>query len=162
MTRCVDLVVPRRWRLAALANGRWPPFRAPINALKAPIGPALRVADRAPKSQLYRSRGGHYCPYKGAEDHDTWCVSKSSSCIDTWRLRLQAERLRRPQVRRAVQRQRGREPLARSAARTTTRPSSAAPRRLSRRRRPGGEGVEPLLLVGEGLNRPWFAGGSNS
>jgi hypothetical protein len=70
MTRCVDLAVPRRWRLAALANGRWPPFRAPINALKAPIGPALRVADRAPKGQLYRSRGGHYGPYKGGEDHD--------------------------------------------------------------------------------------------
>ncbi len=36
----------------------------------APIGPALRVADRAPKSQLHRSRGGHYGPYKGGEDHD--------------------------------------------------------------------------------------------
>jgi hypothetical protein len=36
----------------------------------APIGPALRVADRAPKSQLYRSRGGHYGAYKGGEDHD--------------------------------------------------------------------------------------------
>jgi hypothetical protein len=36
----------------------------------APIGPALRVADRAPKSQLYRSRGGHYGPYKGGEGGD--------------------------------------------------------------------------------------------
>ena len=36
----------------------------------APIGPALRVADRASKSELYRSRGGHYGPYKGGEDHD--------------------------------------------------------------------------------------------
>ena len=36
----------------------------------APIGPALRVADRASKNQLYRSRGGHYGPYKGGEDHD--------------------------------------------------------------------------------------------
>ena len=36
----------------------------------APIGPALCVADRAPKSQLYRSRGGHYGPYEGGEDHD--------------------------------------------------------------------------------------------
>jgi uncharacterized protein len=36
----------------------------------APVGPALRVADRAPKSQLYRSRGGHYGPYEGGEDHD--------------------------------------------------------------------------------------------
>ena len=36
----------------------------------APIGPAVRVADRAPKSQLYRSRGGHYGPYMGGEDHD--------------------------------------------------------------------------------------------
>jgi uncharacterized protein len=30
----------------------------------------VRVADRAPKSQLYRSRGGHYGPYMGGEDHD--------------------------------------------------------------------------------------------
>ena len=36
----------------------------------APLGPALRVADLAPKSELYRSRGGHYGPYKGGEDHD--------------------------------------------------------------------------------------------
>ena len=36
----------------------------------APIGPALHLADRAPKSQLYRSRGGHYGAYKGGEDHD--------------------------------------------------------------------------------------------
>jgi hypothetical protein len=36
----------------------------------APIGPALHLADRAPKSQLCRSRGGHYGPYKGGEDHD--------------------------------------------------------------------------------------------
>ena len=32
--------------------------------------PASRVADLAPKSQLYRSRGGHYGPYKGGKDHD--------------------------------------------------------------------------------------------
>ena len=36
----------------------------------APLGPALRVADLAPKSELHRSRGGHYGPYKGGEDHD--------------------------------------------------------------------------------------------
>jgi pimeloyl-ACP methyl ester carboxylesterase len=36
----------------------------------APIGPALQVADRAPHAELYRSRGGHYGPYEGGEDHD--------------------------------------------------------------------------------------------
>jgi dienelactone hydrolase len=36
----------------------------------APVGPALRVADRAPRGELYRSRGGHYGPYEGAEDFD--------------------------------------------------------------------------------------------
>jgi pimeloyl-ACP methyl ester carboxylesterase len=35
-----------------------------------PVGPALRVVDRAPKGELYRSRGGHYGPYEGGEDHD--------------------------------------------------------------------------------------------
>jgi dienelactone hydrolase len=36
----------------------------------APVGPALRVAERAPKGELHRSRGGHYGPYKGGEDYD--------------------------------------------------------------------------------------------
>jgi dienelactone hydrolase len=36
----------------------------------APTGPALQVADRAPHGELYRSRGGHYGPYEGGEDHD--------------------------------------------------------------------------------------------
>jgi pimeloyl-ACP methyl ester carboxylesterase len=36
----------------------------------APVGPALRVAGRAPNSELYRSRGGHYGPYDGGGDHD--------------------------------------------------------------------------------------------
>jgi pimeloyl-ACP methyl ester carboxylesterase len=36
----------------------------------APVGPALRVADRAQKGELYRSRGGHYGPYEGGGDHD--------------------------------------------------------------------------------------------
>jgi len=36
----------------------------------APVGPALRVAERAPKSELHRSRGGHYGPYEGGEGHD--------------------------------------------------------------------------------------------
>jgi dienelactone hydrolase len=35
----------------------------------APVAPALRVADRAPRAELYRSRGGHYGVYAGAEDH---------------------------------------------------------------------------------------------
>jgi fermentation-respiration switch protein FrsA (DUF1100 family) len=36
----------------------------------APAGPALRVAERAPKSELYRSRGGHYDVYEGGDDYD--------------------------------------------------------------------------------------------
>jgi pimeloyl-ACP methyl ester carboxylesterase len=36
----------------------------------APAGPALKVAERAPKSELYRSRGGHYDVYEGGADHD--------------------------------------------------------------------------------------------
>ena len=36
----------------------------------APAGPPLRVADRAPKGELYRSRGGHYDVYEGGEDYE--------------------------------------------------------------------------------------------
>jgi pimeloyl-ACP methyl ester carboxylesterase len=36
----------------------------------APIGPALRVAGRAPRGELYRSRGGHYDVYAGGLDHE--------------------------------------------------------------------------------------------
>jgi pimeloyl-ACP methyl ester carboxylesterase len=36
----------------------------------APIGPALRVAERAPKAELFRSRGDHYDVYEGGEDYD--------------------------------------------------------------------------------------------
>jgi pimeloyl-ACP methyl ester carboxylesterase len=35
-----------------------------------PAAPALRVADRAPKGELYHSRGGHYDVYEGGEDYD--------------------------------------------------------------------------------------------
>jgi uncharacterized protein len=35
----------------------------------APAAPALRVAERAPKAELYRSRGGHYDVYEGGEDY---------------------------------------------------------------------------------------------
>jgi dienelactone hydrolase len=35
----------------------------------APPGPAVRVAERAPKGELYRSRGGHYDVYAGGQDH---------------------------------------------------------------------------------------------
>jgi hypothetical protein len=35
----------------------------------APIGPALSVAARAPRGELYRSRGGHYDVYSGGLDH---------------------------------------------------------------------------------------------
>src|ERR1700722_15356857 len=41
---------------------------------------------------------------RAARTTTTWCVSKSNSCIDTRRFRLQAERLRWPKVRRAVRR----------------------------------------------------------
>jgi uncharacterized protein len=37
----------------------------------APVGPALRVADRAPRAELHRSRGGHYDVYQGGVDHDS-------------------------------------------------------------------------------------------
>jgi pimeloyl-ACP methyl ester carboxylesterase len=36
----------------------------------APTGPALRVAERAPKGELVRSRGDHYGVYQGGEDYD--------------------------------------------------------------------------------------------
>jgi len=36
----------------------------------APTGPALRVAEQAPRAELYRSRGGHYDVYEGGKDHD--------------------------------------------------------------------------------------------
>jgi uncharacterized protein len=36
----------------------------------APTGPALRVAERAPRGELHRSRGGHYDVYAGGESFD--------------------------------------------------------------------------------------------
>jgi dienelactone hydrolase len=36
----------------------------------APMGPALRVARRAPKAELFRSRGDHYDVYEGGQDFD--------------------------------------------------------------------------------------------
>lgn len=36
----------------------------------APVAPALKVAARAPRSELYRCTGGHYGPYEGGEDHE--------------------------------------------------------------------------------------------
>jgi pimeloyl-ACP methyl ester carboxylesterase len=36
----------------------------------APIGPALRVAERAPNAELFRSRGDHYDVYEGGQDYD--------------------------------------------------------------------------------------------
>lgn len=36
----------------------------------APTGPALRVAERAPNAELFRSRGDHYDVYEGGEDYD--------------------------------------------------------------------------------------------
>jgi uncharacterized protein len=36
----------------------------------APVGPALRVAERAPNAELFRSRGDHYDVYEGGQDYD--------------------------------------------------------------------------------------------
>jgi dipeptidyl aminopeptidase/acylaminoacyl peptidase len=36
----------------------------------APAGPALRVAEHAPRAELIRSRGDHYDVYQGGEDYD--------------------------------------------------------------------------------------------
>lgn len=36
----------------------------------APTRPAVRAAARAPRGELYRSRGGHYDGYAGGRDHD--------------------------------------------------------------------------------------------
>jgi pimeloyl-ACP methyl ester carboxylesterase len=36
----------------------------------APIGPALRVAERTPNAELFRSRGDHYDVYEGGQDYD--------------------------------------------------------------------------------------------
>jgi pimeloyl-ACP methyl ester carboxylesterase len=36
----------------------------------APTGPAVSVAARAPRGELYRSRGGHYDVYSGGLDHE--------------------------------------------------------------------------------------------
>ena len=36
----------------------------------APTRPALTVAARAPRGELYRSRGGHYDVYAGGLDHE--------------------------------------------------------------------------------------------
>jgi hypothetical protein len=34
------------------------------------VGPALRVADKAQRGEVHRSRGGHYDVYKGGESFD--------------------------------------------------------------------------------------------
>jgi pimeloyl-ACP methyl ester carboxylesterase len=36
----------------------------------APVGPALRIAEHAPRAELLRSRGDHYDVYQGGEDFD--------------------------------------------------------------------------------------------
>src|SRR6266851_1024298 len=36
----------------------------------APTSPAIRVAETAPRGELYRSRGGHYDVYQGGESFD--------------------------------------------------------------------------------------------
>jgi dienelactone hydrolase len=36
----------------------------------APVGPALRVAEHAPRAELIHSRGDHYDVYQGGEDYD--------------------------------------------------------------------------------------------
>jgi fermentation-respiration switch protein FrsA (DUF1100 family) len=44
---------------------------------QAPVGPALTVADRAPRAELHRSKGGHYDVYEGGAAYDDvieWAV----------------------------------------------------------------------------------------
>ena len=36
----------------------------------APVGPAIRVTEKAPRAELYRSRGGHYDVYQGGVSFD--------------------------------------------------------------------------------------------
>jgi len=36
----------------------------------APTGPALRVAEQAPRGELHRSHGGHYDVYEGGKSFD--------------------------------------------------------------------------------------------
>jgi uncharacterized protein len=36
----------------------------------APVGPAIRVTEKAPLGELYRSRGGHYDVYQGGVSFD--------------------------------------------------------------------------------------------
>jgi len=36
----------------------------------APVGPAVRVTEKAPRGELYRSRGGHYDVYQGGASFD--------------------------------------------------------------------------------------------
>jgi pimeloyl-ACP methyl ester carboxylesterase len=36
----------------------------------APVGPALRVADKAQRGEVHRSRGGHYDVYQGGQSFD--------------------------------------------------------------------------------------------
>ena len=36
----------------------------------APVGPAVRVTEKAPRGELYRSRGGHYDVYQGGVSFD--------------------------------------------------------------------------------------------
>jgi uncharacterized protein len=76
---------PRRNRVAArsLLSFSWrrpvrraASIRCPIllvvaeHDTMAPVGPALRVAERAPRGELHRSRGGHYDVYEGGKSFD--------------------------------------------------------------------------------------------
>jgi hypothetical protein len=47
---------------------RSPTARFAENDTIAPVGPALRVAERGPKAEVFRSRGDHYGVYEGGED----------------------------------------------------------------------------------------------
>jgi hypothetical protein len=76
-------------------------------------------------------------------------VSKSTSCIDTRRFRLQAERLRWPKVRRAVRRQRA-QAFGALGSKDNDDAFFGRPSPAEQGDGQGGEGVEPLLLVGEG------------
>jgi pimeloyl-ACP methyl ester carboxylesterase len=71
--RCRSLA-PRRCCSATGAKGAG--YGCPILLVVAetdtiaPVGPALRVAEQAPKAELFRSRGGHYGVHEGGEDYD--------------------------------------------------------------------------------------------
>ena len=61
------------WRrpLRRVADIRWPILLIVAeHDTMAPAGPALRVADKARRGEVHRSRGGHYDVYQGGKSFD--------------------------------------------------------------------------------------------